>query len=71
MIDDRRNLTGAVLCAFGLGAIFAARVGHIVLRPEWTEAQALLHLWPFWSGGVAAILGGLWLLRRTEGGTPS
>lgn len=39
----------AVLCLVG------ARFYHITFHPEWTEAQALLNLWPFWMGGVLAI----------------
>ena len=50
------------LTYFCLGAmittVVAGRVYHVVYRPEWTEAQALVASWPVWLvAGLFALLG--------------
>jgi len=39
----------------GFGGIVACQVYHLMVHPEWTEAESLLALWPFY--GLSLCIG--------------
>lgn len=43
-----------ILAAAAAAVITAGRVYHFAWHPEWTEPQAMMHLWAVW--GVGALL---------------
>lgn len=50
---SNKNISKAAVTVL-VAAIAAAKVYHFVVHPEWTEAQALVGLWPAWVVVAAA-----------------
>jgi len=46
----------AAYCIMAVLIIALARMQQIAKHREWTEAQALVEIWPCWAGAVAVIL---------------
>ena len=45
-----------ILGIVGVILIFLTRIHHIIINSEFTEAQAFIAYWPFWTIGAGAIL---------------
>ena len=53
-------LTGAA----GVGFIAVARVYHLFVHPEWTEAQSLIKLWPMYLVGAVLAFVSAWMFNK-------
>ena len=49
MADRRRQGLVDGLTAVAVGTAMAGKAYHVVVRPEWTEPEALRGLWPLWA----------------------
>jgi hypothetical protein len=58
--------TAALLVSVGVALVIGAGIYRVFVRPEWTFAQALHALWPFFLTGCIALMLGL-LADRAEG----
>ena len=58
------EVVGYVLLASTVPLVLGGRIGHLILHPEWTDAELLLNWWPLWGLILAAFGLAVWLLRR-------
>ena len=60
------TVLGAVSMAGGLLIAVCAKLYHVAVRPEWTEAMALHHQWHVYGVSLILVLGGLWVWEFWE-----
>ncbi|WP_336488978.1 DUF2243 domain-containing protein [Methylobacterium nigriterrae] len=70
-----RRMIGALLVGWGLFNLVEGVVDHEILGVHHVNERAPRDDWVYWDLGFLAwgavmVLGGLWLLRRTRGGSP-
>jgi hypothetical protein len=69
LLAARRGLSdfaAAVLIVAGGVLMIGVSIYPIEFRPEWTSAQALEELWPYYLAGAVTLALG-WLVDRVEG----
>ncbi len=58
-------LRAAIFGTAGFGGLIACRLYHLLIHPEWTEAESLLALWPFYGCSfLLAMFSSGWLLAE-------
>lgn len=56
----KRRISKAFLLAM-IVSVLCGRMVHFVQHPEYTEPEALVYLWPFWTLAAACFLAALTL----------
>lgn len=58
-----REVAGMLFIGAGALLGFGISMYHLILHPEWTQAQAFLEMWPWVLSAVVLCTGGVWLLH--------
>lgn len=53
------------LMFLGFALVLGGQVYCVGWKPEWTQSQAFLSLWPLWTGGIVLVLLGYWASYKT------